>query len=370
MIPRFSLVVISLSCAAYSGLFTMPLWIGGLTDDLHVSSAVPGYMGSVQLLCSMLTSLWVSLRIASLNPRQVARWGVGLIFVANAGSAVAPDIGLLFLARAVSGAGEGLLLAALNTVISRSAHADRYFALSQTAIASFGIALFAIGPPTIRAHGAAAVFAIVAAVALLSAAGLVAVPTESSRFNTRSGMDGSHLNATALTALAFVFIGCQGAWAYMERLGVEKLLSIEQIGRCLIVGQLIGLLGPISSNRFAQRGGRRAAIVMGLMISAAATLVASQSGPSWMFAIGAAGFQFGTMFIVTSYLGYLASIDPAGQNAAAAPAFINLGSALGPASMAGAVSIAGYPVIGWLVPGLYVLAVMLLFRRIEARAHP
>ncbi|MGH8235675.1 MAG: hypothetical protein ACREXP_01485 [Steroidobacteraceae bacterium] len=104
-------------------------------------------------------------------------------------------------------------------------------------------------------------------------------------------------------------------------------------------------------------------LAIGLAISAAATLLASQAGPWWTFAAGAACFQFGTLFVVTSYFGYLASLDASGQNAAAGPALINLGSALGPASIAAAVLMAGYAVAGWMVVAIYALAVVILFGR-------
>jgi len=372
MASRFPFVVIALSCAAYSGLFAMPLWIGGLTDDLQTSSAVPGYMGSVQLTCSMLASLWVAARVELLNQRSIAGAAVALIFIANAACAALPGIELLFLARAVSGVGEGLLLASLNAAISRSTHPDRYFALSQTTIALFGIGLFLLGPAAMAEYGTAAVFAMIAAVALASAAGVIALPDQ--RDQAAIGVARvrwSEMSITALLALAVLFIGCQGAWAYMERFGAEHQLSIEQIGRFLVAGQLVGLLGPLASNRFSQWQGRRAAIVVGLAISAAATLLASQPGPIWAFAAGAASYQFGTLFIVTSYFGYLAAIDRSGKHVAAGPALINLGSALGPASMAIAASIAGYAAIGWLVVCVYLIAVVLLFsRRTEAVRVP
>lgn len=363
MVSKFALAVIALSCAAYSGLFAMPLWIGALADDLRISSALPGYMGSLQLLFSMLTALWVSLRTESTDTRRTAALGLGLVLFANATAVAWPEVGVLFAARALSGAGEGLLLATLNSAISRSSHPDRYFALSQTSIALFGILLFALAPPAIRSHGAKAVFAIVTLVAALGALGLLGLAPGARRSIETAAAKASRLDSAALIALAIVFVGCQGAWAYMERFGAAKELSIEQIGRWLIVGQLLSLVGPVAATRFIGRGSRRAAIAIGLIVSATATLLASQSGPWWTFAMAAAMFQFGTLFVVTSYFGYLASLDAAGRNAAAGPALVNLGSALGPAAMAFGVSVAGYPLVGWLVVASYSLAVVVLFQR-------
>lgn len=372
MTARLTVSIILVSCAAYSGLFAMPLWIGGLTDALEVSSAVPGYLGSVQLACAALASLWTSMRIGSISLRRISWLGVTLILLANVACSVLSRIEPLFVARAVSGVGEGLLLACLNATISRTDRPDRYVALSQTAIAVFGIVLFAVAPRAVSALGVAAVFALVAAVATLAAFGVAAFPVERTPADTRRTLQWSGLNLAVLAALGAVFVGCQGAWAYMERLGIAKQLTIEDVSRYLTIGQVLGLLGPVAANWFVRRGGLRKAIMAGLAISALSALAASQPGPQEMYALAAATYQFGTLFIVTSYLSYLVRVDGTGRNAAAAPAAISVGSALGPASMAIGISLAGYPAIGWLVVAVYAAAIVIILAdgRAEARAAP
>ncbi len=358
----FSIVVIS--CVAYSGLFAMPLWLGSLTDTLHVNPSLPGYMGSVQLFLAMAAALYASAKVNQITLRNTALLGVACILLANAASSFATDITLLFFCRGLSGIGEGLVLAMLNAFISRTDNPDRLFALSQTTVAVSGIALFATAPTAIVEFGAIGIFSIIVLFALLALPGALMLPgfaPQDSPETNATEANNSSLRPFALIGLAILFIGCQGSWAYMERMGVAKNFSLQAIGSLFIVGQLISLLGPITANYIGHTFSRKFSITCGVIVSGLATLAASQAIADSFFVVAAVVFQFGTLLVVTSYYGYLAASDASGKAVSAAPGFLNFGSALGPAVMAGAISFGGYPLLGLAVIGTYTLAIALLF---------
>ncbi len=356
--------IVSISCAAYSGLFAMPLWLGSFTDTLQVNPSLPGYMGSVQLLLAMAAALYASSKINQLKLHKVALFGALCILLASTLSSFIRDITLLFVCRGLSGIGEGLLLAMLNASISKTDNPDKYFALSQTTVAFFGIILFATAPTAMVAYGAIGVFAIVvlfSVIALPAALLLPGFTAQEAPGNGSLNTGSSSLYLLALISLAIVFIGCQGSWAYMERMGIAKNFSLQTIGGFFIIGQLVSLLGPITANYVTRAFNRKFAITSGSIVSGVATLMASQTISDSSFIAAAVLFQFGTLFMVTSFYGYLAALDTSGRAVSAAPGFLNFGSALGPAVMAGAISFGGYPLLGLAVTGTYTLALVLLF---------
>jgi len=143
-------------------------------------------------------------------------------------------------------------------------------------------------------------------------------------------------------------------------MGVAKAYTTPQIGQFIMIGLVISLLGPFAANRFSARFGHRRSIMLGLAISGLAVLLASQNISADFYKVSAAIFPFATLFIVTSFLGYLARLDVSGKLVASAPAFINLGGTLGPALMGLMLSAGGYPFIGITVIVTYFIAAGLL----------
>jgi MFS family permease len=360
------IAVIIGSCIAYSGLYTMPLWIGAMADYLQFDPAIPGYMGSFELLMAALASIWVSGKIASYSAAKMALWGAVLILTASLLSAIFTSVPLLFLCRGLAGIGEGILLANLNVTISRTENPDRLFAISQTTIALFGISLFATAPILMTGYGLLGIFGLVvltAVLALLTAGFFPAGLPLSSQETPAEKNENSFaalFTSLPLLALGILFIGCQGGWAYLERMGVGKAYTTHDIGQFIMIGLVISLLGPFAANRFSAKFGHRFSIVLGLAISGLAVLLASQDISTDYYKVSAAIFPFATLFIVTSFLGYLARLDVSGKLVASAPAFINLGGTLGPAFMGLMLSAGGYPFIGITVIITYLIAAGLL----------
>lgn len=365
--PGLLVALIIGSCVAYSGLYTMPLWIGAMADHLTIDPALLGVMGSVQLLMAALASIGLSRKITRCSAAQFALYGTFLVILANLASAFVTSLPLLFLLRGLSGLGEGILLANLNVVISRTDNPDRYFTLSQTTVALFGIGLFLNAPGLTADFGVIGVFGIIVLVGLIAMGTNFYFPRSLPLPEAPQGESSAlpprkfHLPALPLLALGVLFIGCQGGWAYLERMGVAKGFRGDEIGNYIMVGLLISLLGPLSATFVCRRLGRRFAIITGLTLSGLAIVLASQNISTDFYKMAAALFPFATLFIVTSYLGYLAQKDSSGAMVAAAPAFINMGGALGPAVMGLMLSIGGYPVIGGTVVISYLCAATLLF---------
>lgn len=363
-----AVAVVLASCIGYSGLFAMPMWVGPVGAAIGLSAFAVGLVASAQLGAAAIAS-FVAARVS--RPTWIRRGtalGLLLIAVANLASAWAGSLSELLGARLVSGLGEGIVLALVNASIATTATPHRYFAWSQIGLGVSGLALFAAVPSLIQRFGASAVFLVVGCAALLPLALSARLPTRAEESCERSAEPSpsatSGMSWWALAGLAVTFIGCQGAWAFLVQAGAAKGIATADVARFLVIGQLLGLLGPVVAAAIGRRRSWEWSVALGLGVSALAVLFATQALPPEFFALSAFSFQFGTLCMVTGYLSCLATIDPSGRSAAAAPSALSLGCALGPAVIGSLWNSLGPALAGWAVVLSYGVALALLvFKR-------
>ena len=364
------------SWAAYSGLLSMPLWIQAVSANIADAAALVGQMASLQLLFAAATGLAYSKIIGKTNCRVMAMCALPVLLLANLASASAETVNLLFATRALSGMAEGILLANLNTIIPRSGNPDRLFAFSQTSIGVFGILFFSTVPNYIGTHGASIVFYAVCAVAVLAFIGAFTIDNGKADDTTAAPATSTTgwplISILSLCALGLIFAGAQAGWAEMARMGGAKGYSIGEVGRYLVWGQFLCLLAPIVGVWVSTKFGRFHAIVTGVTIYTFVIACASMPLPATWYILSAASFQFGTLFIATSFFGYLATFKDGGKAISSAPAAINIGSAFGPALAGWVVFQAGYAQMGAMLIALFwigfFLALMIGIKRQNERA--
>jgi predicted MFS family arabinose efflux permease len=355
--------IILTSCVGYSGLFGMPMWVGPVAGALGLSALAVGAIASAQISAATLASFVASRLVRAERIRKGAAAGLILIGIANLVSAVVTGAATLLVARLGSGLGEGLVLAFANASIASTATADRYFAWSQIGLGLFGLILFAAVPAMLSHFGANGVFLLVGVAALVSATLVVYLPTGVQRSGAPIAGASGFRNGTlwrALSGLAIIFIGCQGAWAFLERAGFAKGFPSARVARYLVVGQVLGLCGPLLARAVGRRRAWSAGVTLGLAISALAVLSATQPVPPSLFVLATSVFQLGTLCIVTSYLTYLALSDDSGRSAAAAPSAINLGCAIGPVTVGLVWKLGGSAITGWAIVFSYAIGLALL----------
>ena len=365
---RAAIAIILTSCIGYSGLFAMPLWVAPVGAALGLSPFAVGLVASAQLSAAAVAS-FVAARVS--RPTWIRRGtalGLLLIAIANLASAWAGSLSELLAARLASGLGEGIVLALVNASIATTATPHRYFAWSQIGLGVSGLALFAAVPALLQRFGASAVFLVVGCAALLPSALSARLPTLAEWPRERSAEPSpsasSGVRWWALAGLAVTFVGCQGAWAFLAQAGAAKGIATADVARLLVIGQLLGLLGPVVAAAIGRRSSWEWSVALGLGVSAFAVLLATQALPPEFFALSAFSFQFGTLCMVTGYLSCLATIDPSGRSAAAAPSALNLGCALGPAVIGSLWNSLGPALTGWAVVLSYGVALaMLVFKR-------
>ncbi len=353
--------VILVSCMGYSGLFVMPMWVGSVGPLVKFSPFAMGLIASGELFAATAASFATSRIVSRGLIRLGCAGGLLTIGISNIASAEITDGMWLSVARIGAGVGEGAVLAFVNASIAGTSTPDRYFAWSQMGLGVFGLLLFASFPPVLDHFGVAGIFMTIGGTAFLVLPLCFRMPVKQKWVKEPTELSTvSPVLWRSIAGLGVIFVGCQGMWAFLVRAGEAKGLQTEYVARVLILGQVLGLFGPLVAQAIGKRLSWRSAVAFGLSVSSLAVISATQALPPSSFAVSAYAFQFGTLSIVTSYLSYLAMHDKTGKSAAAASSALNLGCAAGPAGVGMLWSLSGPVFAGWAVLTSYGLGYLLL----------
>ncbi len=360
------------SSSGYLGLTVLPLWAGAVVVDYGVSVQAVGLIGSLQLAAAAIASLWASKAIASYDLKGMAVFAAVIIVIANILCIATESLVILCIGRAFSGLGEGLLLSVMNTWITAKRDPDKLFAGTQITLGIISIFIFFGVPKLMVTYGAAGVFGSLAFVASLAVVLLlVAMPKGGQQVSEQTASSTKRISLAGYAGLLVVgcmFAGIQGVWLYLERMGNVIGLETTSIGNILALGALLAMVGPTILHRVGNRFGRLVPIVTGLGLIMMATLLVTSGQSQTAYAVGAASIQTIVLFNIAAFMGLLAYLDNSGRTAAAGPAFINIGSAIGPAVASLILGLGGYQMVGMYAVGLFICAAIFAYIALKISA--
>ena len=259
-------------------------------------------------------------------------------------------------------------LSVLNAAIARSKHMDYLFGLSQVFVGISGIFFFLIVPILTTTFGTSGIFGFVTFIALISLFFVGRLPepkTDTVEYHSdKTSIPPPFLtitNVCVLGALILCFIGGQGIWTYLDRVGNNLGVSTEVLGICLSVGAALSLLGPWFAQRMLLGIDRIILITSCLVILALIAVIATTTSSPLIYTIAIIPKQFITLFFMTVFLGYLGIIEPDGRLAAAASGCINFGTALAPAVSGVLLIFGSYELIGIGAAVFEAIGILLIF---------
>jgi predicted MFS family arabinose efflux permease len=363
---------ISLALTALIGeysLLIMPFILVAMMQTDGISEAAAGRLVSLQLLFMAIASGLVS---AHLRPgrsvRPILVVGAVLILLANSTCALLHDAVALASARAVTGFGEGAVMAAASAAVCATANPHRLFAMIGTAVAvAAAAALFAT--PLLTLHGGpSSVFWLLAFVPLLLLPCLSQIPVLGDTAAAAAAAHGSSRVASAALLLAFFLLwgGASGLWVYAERIGTVQGLTPTRVGMWLSIGQLAGIPGPIVAALLGPRLGLRPSLAMGCAGMAGAAVLFVFGGQGWTYGLGACLASFWIMFVVPCFRSSMAGVDPSGRTVAASAGFYTIGFGAAPLVVA-AIHTEG---AGYTATALFCVACFLLSAMLASTARP
>jgi predicted MFS family arabinose efflux permease len=334
--PRLSeqvaLVLIAL-IGEYS-LLIMPFILGAMMESFHLSEARAGQYVSLQLLAMAIASIVVSTRLrAGQSVRPLLVIAIAAISIANAVCALHATPLALALARALTGLGEGAVMAAAGAAVCATANPHRLFWMIGTAVAVVASLALVATPWLMTYAGSRSVFWVLAVVPLMLLPSLSRVPRLGAASETSLGFipQGSRWSSTSLlVAFLLLWCGASGLWVYAERIGAHQGLTAAQIGLWLGIGQLAGIAGPLAAAWGGLRLGLRWALVAGCLGMAVAAVFFIFGGNAWLYGLGGCLASFWIMFVVPCFRSRMASVDASGRTVAASAGFYTVGFGIAP----------------------------------------
>lgn len=360
-----------LSIAHVAGMIDMaalPVWVGTLISKYQLSPQQAGGLVTLFLAGVVLASLMGAPLFRRLPARVMAPAGFALATLAFI--ALGSTTGFVMMAglHAAAGACVGWALSFTHGTMGRTSNPHRMFAAAGLALGIFAVIFIGLTPRLIDSMGGDMLFKVFGAVMLLATViTAMAFPTppiagaaESAarRSSTRippavwGGIIGISLMAL-IQAMMFSF---------MERLGMSRGFSTEQVQAVLIAVGFVNLLPALIATWLQNRVLTRRVLLAGPVAQAILALVITQSTDYGPFALASSVYVFVMIFTHIFAFGMFAAHDPSGRAVAATPAMIMAGSAIGPILGGVLVQNLGYEWLGYVISLLAVVALVAFSR--------
>ena len=355
-----------------TSLFLMPLLIETLKVDVGLSGRTAGFLLSLELGASALTTLWLSARGHYHSPR---RWAIagGIVAVASTAlTLISPALPMLLATRLLAGIGAGVVGAEATSVLGRGIDRERLIAIVTISSITNAAVWLAVLPWLIDKFGYRAPYACLLLIFMCGTYLLLRLPSPSRRLSARRQLSASRLAAPALLAVAAVFLTQlgQGAfWSLQETYGANAGFGSHVIGVILSVATLLLLLGAVGAAWAGDRFGRFTTLLTLLALNALSIALVSTVAIHWIYLASNAVQSITNLSSVIYQLAVAASLDRLGRAVAMAAALVTLGNGIGP-GLATSISAAfGAPSVGIFVFALNAVALGLywavMLRRVE-----
>ena len=326
--------------AGVQGIALLPFWMGIVIDSFAVSEQVAGGLATLQLGILAFASLLLSAVVHRVNRKRFIRIGIGLSVFGNILSIYAfsvQSLPVLFFARAITGAGEGITVATISALAAGTANPMRTFAYLNGFMAIIAGIVFLCSPILVKYYAASGFFGVML-FAVLLAAGFSCYLTDQIKNSIQKTEVNWNLGLKAWLVLSLFGLFAAvtgGVWAFAERVGTNSVhLSLQMMGVFIAIAAFVAPLGPVLANIIGTRFGRTLPVVCSVVLYMGVAFVFGYAVNTPMFLIGIIGHAVVAVFVTTYLSAFFAYLDPSGRIAAASPAFNSVGNALGPTIMA------------------------------------
>jgi predicted MFS family arabinose efflux permease len=317
------------------GSNVMPVLLGGVTAERHLSHTAAGGIATAQLLATALVVLALTTRAGRVGRVGLARWGLAAAATGFAASMFAPSAITLGITNVLAGAGMGVVGAMALAGLPNTDDPDR--ATKITVLVNVtGIAVMVAAIAAVNGFfGPVAGFALLALVCVASIPLLGRLPDAPA-----TAGDDAHPGLKDMPRKAIGGLLCLGAalfaatdlglWAQAETLGLETGLSPDALVIVLVIGVLAGLIGVVAAAWMAGRW-RHTGPLIGFMLLGGTlkVLIAVTTSPV-VFAVAIAVWNVSYPAVVLLLLTIAATLDVRGRWNTALGGAISLGTAIGP----------------------------------------
>ncbi|MDO9367430.1 MAG: MFS transporter [Sphingopyxis sp.] len=332
------------------GVFALPIMVGTLAAEYRIEAGMVGFLISAQIAFFSLGAFGLARFIDRIDRRRLVLAGAAIVVAGNLASAFAPGFEGLVGFRALTGLGEGMVIAAMTAAAAQAKLPEKVFAHSWLVIVSMSVIVSLAMPALLSIGGAKFAFLAMAASVAVSTLLLLAFPRHvagSADSLSRVNLLDRRIVALGLATALFA-IAINGAWVFIERIGHLHGLDVTEVGLSMLVASLLALIAPLLTVALRDRFGRTIPIAAMLVLSAIGVMTSTHAPDARLFVAGLSLSSFCLVFGMPYLLGLASVMDPAGRAATVEGAYGAAGNTLTP-SISGALLLLGqgYGAIGW-----------------------
>lgn len=364
-LDRASIAALMLAhCAGMVDLVALPVWVATLIGAFRLDAQHAGALPTLFLAGVVASSAICSRLLARLPVRGVVPLGFATAAIAFFYAGTAQNYTMMALLHLVAGLAVGCSLSITHGTIGRSANPHRLFAFAGLSLGAFSIAFLGLTPVLIGTRGGVAFFEAVAAVMALAAI-VCAVVFPATQPHAISARSASRLAWPVWFCIAGV--SCMAMTqamlaSFVARIGTEDGFGIAAVTSVLIALGLVNLFPAPLAAFLQRRFSARLVVLMGPLVQAALAVAISQSHSFALYAVATAAFPAVMIFCHTFAFGLLARLDTSGRAAAATPAMVMAGAAIGPLLGGTLVRFHGHGSLGFAALGVSAVACLCFFQ--------
>ena len=358
---------------AVTQIVAMPLLAAIVAGAFDAGSAGAGLIGLGNLFGTAAGSLFVTLFLPSLRPRQTALVATVLACASQFLVGFVSTFAGAVLLEAIAGAGAGVLLALSSAIVGASANSDRGFGFILALQALVAVVVLLVLPIFSTFPG------LLAVVSLLTCVQIVLVPVcftlgvQSQAASHPSARNrGAPVSSTVwLFSIAyFAFSAAVGViWVFSGVLGGLAGIGVEAVGHSLALGNIAAIAGSLLAAAIATRFGRLLPIICVCLILMSGVALFSSAMTHATFYVASSLYLFAWGAGLPFFMGAVAEDDPTDRVTAMLPVISFAGMGVGPAlvSLVPLVSLSGQVVGTTCVFSLSAILVTVLARHFQER---
>ncbi|PJE28289.1 Major Facilitator Superfamily protein [Pseudooceanicola marinus] len=320
-------------CAGLVDLVALPVWVGALISRFGFGPREAGALVTLFLIGAVVASVLTARNFTRLPRKALAVMGFALaalaFLLASQQSAFLP----LALLHVLGGLANGMALSLVHGSMGRAANPHRLFAYAGIGLGLFGVIYMGLVPQLMLQHGGTVLFFSFGAImALASLAALLAFPDVGGRsvdVAPRSPLAPGVL--AVVVGVSLMTFNQAMVFSFVEVIGSTRGFAPQAIVGTLIALGLVNFVGPAPlAALLEKRIAAGSVVIAGPMVQAVLALVITFATVFTIWAPVAAVFVAVQVFTHTFAFGLLSKMDTSGRTAAATPAMLMIGSALGP----------------------------------------
>jgi predicted MFS family arabinose efflux permease len=353
----------ALGLLATSVAAILPVLVGVWQRQAGLRVDQAGYVAATELFAQVAGTGLFLCASPRWTLRTIAVFGLGVMVVGNIVTAVSVDFPSLTLARAIAGAGGGVIRALCMMWLAKAVSPGRAFAVYAGAQVGLAAVTTALLPHLIDAEGMRAPYLVLILVSALGFSLCPLLPRHSPLppFAIRQRGLASYTTAAILAIVAlFIFFAGQGAlWTYLAPIGAYRSIPAASVTQALALLNFAGLAGALGVGAMAHRVNPRIALLT-LLATEIVSIVGLFNVHSSMGFIASAGlFYFSWCASFPFQFTVISQSDRSGRASAVVSAADGLGLAGGAAVASMILPTFGLGSAGWMCAAASVVGITL-----------